>query len=69
MSIIFQTTFSDAFSRREIIVFLHQILLKFLPEGPVSSKSALVRVTGHKPLPETVMTQLTAAYVTRGPFY
>ena len=47
---------------------LIQISLKFVPKGPIDSKSALVQVvawcwTGDKPLPESVLTQLTDAYM------
>ena len=41
---------------------------KFVPNGPVDSKSALVQVmalhwAGDKPLPEAMMTQFTDAYM------
>ena len=41
-----------------------QISLKFVPNGPIDNKSALVlvmawRQTGDKPLPEAMMTQFT----------
>ena len=41
-----------------------QISLKFVPNGPIDNKSALVQVmawrqTGDKPLPEAMMTQFT----------
>ena len=42
--------------------------LKFIPKGPVDYKSALVQVmawhqTGEKPLPESMLTQFTLAYI------
>ena len=45
-----------------------RILLKFVPEGPIDSKRALVQVmawcrTGDKPLPEPMLTQFTDAYM------
>ena len=45
---------------------LMQISLKFVPEGPIDNRSALVQVvssrrTGDKPLPEAMMTQFTDA--------
>ena len=44
------------------------ISLKFLPKGPIDNKSALVQViawhqTGDKPLPKTMLTQFTDAYM------
>ena len=44
------------------------ILLKFIPKGPNDYKSALVQVmawhrTGEKPLPESMLTQFTDAYI------
>ena len=44
------------------------ISLKFIPKGPIDYKSALVRVvarhrTGEKPLPESMLIQLTDAYI------
>ena len=45
-----------------------QISLTFVPKGPTDNKSALVlvmtwRPTGGKPLPETMLTQFTYAYM------
>ena len=45
-----------------------KISRKFVPEGPIDNKSALVRVmawrrTGDKPLPEPMLTQFTDAYM------
>ena len=45
-----------------------QISLKFVPEGPIDNKSALVQVmawrwTSDKPLPEPMVTQFTDAYM------
>ena len=44
------------------------ISLKFVPKGPIDYKSALVQVmawhrTGEKPLPESMLTQFTDAYI------
>ena len=45
-----------------------QISLKFVPNGPIDNKSALVQViawrrTGDKPLPEPMLTQFIDAYM------
>ena len=45
-----------------------QISLKFVPKSPIDSKPALVQImawcrTGDKPLPESMMTQFTDAYI------
>ena len=42
--------------------------LKFIPKGPIDYKSPLVQVmawhqTGEKPLPESMLTQFTDAYI------
>ena len=44
------------------------ISLKFIPKGPIDYKSALVQEmawhrTGEKPLPESMLTQFTDAYI------
>ena len=44
------------------------ISLKFVPKGPIDYKSALVQVmawhwTGEKPLPESMLTLFTDAYI------
>ena len=43
-----------------------RISVKFVPEGPIDIKSALVQViawrTADKPLPEPMLTQFTDAY-------
>ena len=44
------------------------ISLKFVPKGPIDYKSALVQVmawhrTGEKPLPESMLTKFTDAYI------
>ena len=44
------------------------ISLKFVPKGPIDYKSALVQVmawhrTGEKPLPESMLTKFTEAYI------
>ena len=53
------------------IIISIQISLKFVPNGPIDNKSALVQVmawrrTGDKPLPEAMMTQFTDAYMRHG---
>ena len=45
-----------------------QISLKFVSEGPIDNKAALVQVmawrqTGNKPLPEPMLAQFTDAYM------
>ena len=45
-----------------------KISLKFVPKGPIDYKSALVQVmawyrTDEKPLPESMLTQFTDAYI------
>ena len=47
---------------------LIQISLKFVSEGPIDNKAALVQVmawrqTGNKPLPEPMLAQFTDAYM------
>ena len=42
--------------------------MKFVPKGPINNKSALVQVMacrlfGAKPLPESMLTQFTDAYM------
>ena len=59
MAAMSQTTFSNEFP---------WISLKFVPESPIDSKSALVQLmvwrrTDDKPLPEPVLTQFTDAYM------
>ena len=44
------------------------ISLKFVPKGPIDYNSALVQVvaghrTGEKPLPESMLTKFTDAYI------
>ena len=44
------------------------VSLKFVPKGPIGYKSVLVQVmawhrTGEKPLPESMLTQFTDAYI------
>ena len=60
---IFKLTFMN-----EKFCILIRILLKFVPEGPIDKKSALVLVmdwcrTGDKPLLVPMLTQFTDAYV------
>ena len=40
-----------------------QISLKFVPKGPINYTLVVVRRTGDKPLPETMLTQFTHAYM------
>ena len=45
-----------------------RISLKFVPEGPINNKTALVQVMawrriGDKPLPKPMLTQFTDAYM------
>ena len=45
-----------------------QILLKFVPKGPIDNKSALVQIMawrreGNKPLPEPMVSHFTDAYM------
>ena len=52
----------------EKFCILIQISLKFVPKGLIDNKSALVqamawRRTGDKPLPESMLTQFTDAYM------
>ena len=51
-----------------ITITTSTISLKFIPKGPIDYKSALVQVvawhrTGEKPLPESMLTQFTDAYI------
>ena len=52
----------------ENFYILIQISLKFVPEGPIDNKAALVRVntwcqTGGKPLPELILTKFTNVHM------
>ena len=52
----------------ENVRILIEISLKFVPNGPIENKSALVRVmawrrTCNKPLPEPMLTQFIDAYM------
>ena len=52
----------------ETFCILIRISLKFIPEGSIDNKAALVQVmpwhqTGDKPLPEPMMAQFTDAYM------
>ena len=58
--------FKSIFNESVCISFT--ISLKFTPKGPIDYKSALVQViawhrTGEKPLPESMLTQFTDAYI------
>ena len=59
--------FKRFFVNKNVRIFI-QISLKFVPNGPIDNKSALVQVmawrrTGDKPLPEPMMTQFIDAYM------
>ena len=63
-----QAIFSDAFSWMKSFVFWLKISLKFVPKGIIDNNAALVQVmtwrwTGHKLLPEPMLTQFTDAYM------
>ena len=52
----------------KIAFILIQILLPFIPKGPVNNKSTLIKLmafyqTSHKPLSESMTTQFTDAYI------
>ena len=54
--------------KNEKFCILIQISLKFVPKGPIESKSELLQVmawrwTGDKPLPEPMLTQFIDAYI------
>ena len=60
---IFKCIFLDENNRITI-----QISVKFVPRSPIDNKPVLVQVmawrrTGHKPLPEPMLTQFTDAYM------
>ena len=64
--------FSDDIFKRiflnENVRIVIEIPHKFIPNGPIDNKSALVQVmawrrTGDKPLPEPMLTQFTDAYM------
>ena len=47
---------------------LQHVQFQFIPKGPIDYKSALAQVvawhrTGEKPLPESMLTQFTDAYI------
>ena len=59
---IFKSIFNES------VWILITISLKFIPNGPIDYKSALVRVMawhriGEKPLPKSMLTQFTDAYI------
>ena len=65
---ISQTTFSKTFSWMKNVRISIQFSFKFVPKRPFNNKSALVQVMacrlfGAKPLPETMLTQFTDAYI------
>ena len=52
----------------EKFYILIQISLKFVPKGPIDNMAALVQLmawcrTGDKPLPDSMLTQFTDAYM------
>ena len=60
--------FKPIFNESVWISITITISLKFIPKGPIDYKSALVQVvawhrTGEKPLPESMLTQFTDAYI------
>ena len=60
--------FKPIFNESVWISITSTISLKFIPKGPIDYKSALVQVvawhrTGEKPLPESMLTQFTDAYI------
>ena len=60
--------FKSIFNESVWISITCTISLKFIPKGPIDYKSALVQVvawhrTGEKPLPESMLTQFTDAYI------
>ena len=68
MATILQTTFSNAFCLKENLSILIEILLKFIPEHPITNKSSLAQAMawhlfGAKPLPDPMMTRFTDAYM------
>ena len=63
----FADIFKSIFMNEKFCILI-LISLKFVPKGLIDYKSALVQVMawrwiGDKPLPETMMTQCTAAYM------
>ena len=68
MTTISGTTFSNAFSWIKKFLIGIQILLKFVPKGPIDNKWALVQVmdwrqAGHKPFPEQMVIQIIDPYM------
>ena len=62
-----QTTFFKSIFNESVWISI-TISLKFIPKGPIDYKSVLVQVmawhrTGEKPLPESMLTQFTDAYI------
>ena len=60
-------TFKCIFLNENVRISI-KISLKFVPKGPIDNKAALVQVmawrsTGDKPLPESMLTQFTDAYM------
>ena len=58
---IFKSIFNES-------VWISITISLFIPKGPIDYKSALVQVvawhrTGEKPLPESMLTQFTDAYI------
>ena len=65
MAAILQTTFSTAFSSIKIFVFwLHlEIFQSFIPNASGLSFNMALQQTGHKPLPEPMLTQFFDVYM------
>ena len=68
MAAIFADDIFECIFMKETFCISIPISLKFVPKGPIDSKSALVQVmawrwTGIKPLPEPMLTQFTDAYM------
>ena len=66
MADISQTTFSNVFSWNENFRISIEMSLNLVPKGPIDNKSVLVQVmawrrTGDKPLPEPMLTRISAA--------
>ena len=71
MAAIFQTTYSNYFFLYENWDIPIKISLKFVPNGSIDNKPALVQImawrwTGHKPLCEPILDMFTNIYVSLG---
>ena len=68
MADILQKTLSNAFLWMKSFFISIQISLKFVPKGSIDNKAVFVQVMawrrkGDKPLPESMLTQFTDAYM------